>query len=193
MAGGIGRPMAALVPGEAERSFPERQARRRQVTRSLSERSRIVLRCAEGVPNKVVAAELGGDRRTVGKRRRRFLKDRLDGLSDGPRSGGPRTVGDDRVAYIIKRTLLTTPSEADAVPVEGRDRPAARGPRRRRGRPGGAAPAGRHPTAAAVTNCCRNGIVRLQWRKADGDSSASEDRTGLRTAAFNRRVSAVPA
>ena len=59
MAGGIGRPMAALVPGGAERSFLERQARRRQVTRSLSERSRIVLRCAEGVPNKEVAAGLG--------------------------------------------------------------------------------------------------------------------------------------
>ena len=59
MAGGIGRPMAALVPGGKERSFLERRARRRQVTRSLSERCRIVPRCAEGVRNKVVAAELG--------------------------------------------------------------------------------------------------------------------------------------
>ena len=60
MAGGAGRPMAALIPGGEERSFPERQARRRQVSHFLSERSRIILRCAEGVPNKVVAAELGG-------------------------------------------------------------------------------------------------------------------------------------
>ena len=112
MAGGIGRPMAALVPGGEERSFPERRARRRQVTRSLSERCRMVLRCAEGVPNKEVAAELGVDRRTVGKWRRRFVRDRIDGLSDASRSGRPGTVGDDRVAYVVGRTLHTTPPDA---------------------------------------------------------------------------------
>ena len=112
MAGGIGRPMAALVLSEAERSFLERRARRRQVTRSLSERCRIVLRCAGGVPNKEVAAELGVDQRTVGKWRRRFVRDRIDGLSDAPRSGRPRTVGDDRVAYVVERTLHTTPPDA---------------------------------------------------------------------------------
>ena len=113
MASRSGRPMAALVLSEAERSFLERQARRRQVARSLSERCRIVLRCAEGVRNKVVAAELGVDQRTVGKWRRRFVKDRLDGLSDAPRSGRPPTVGDDQVAQVIDRTLNTTPPDAD--------------------------------------------------------------------------------
>ena len=48
---GVGRPMAALVPGDAERSFPERRARRRRMSRSLSERCRMILRCADGVPN----------------------------------------------------------------------------------------------------------------------------------------------
>ena len=109
---GVGRPLAVLVPGDAERSFPERRARRRRVSRSLSEHCRMILRCAEGVPNKVAAAELGVDRRTVGKWPRRFVRDRLDGLSDGPRSGRPRTVGDDRVAYVLGRTLHTTPPDA---------------------------------------------------------------------------------
>ena len=58
----------------------------------------MILRCAEGLPNKVAAAESGVDRRTVGKRHRRFVKDRPDGLSDETRSGRPRTIGDDRVA-----------------------------------------------------------------------------------------------
>ena len=93
--------------------LPGCRARRRRVSRSLSERCRIVLRCAEGVRNKVVAAELGSDRRTVGKWRRRFVKDRLDGLSDAPRSGRPPTVGDDQVAQVIDRTLNTTPPDAD--------------------------------------------------------------------------------
>ena len=112
MAGGVGRPSAALVPGEAERSFPERRARRRRVSRSLSGRCRMILRCADGVPNKVAAAELGIDRRTVGKWRRRLVRDRLEGPSDGPRSGRPWTVGDDRVAYVLERTLHTTPPDA---------------------------------------------------------------------------------
>ena len=64
---GGGRRLAALVPSEAERSFPGRRARRRRVARSLSDRCRMVLRCAEGSPNKVAVAELGVDhRRTVG-------------------------------------------------------------------------------------------------------------------------------
>ena len=92
LAGGVGRPMAALVPGEAERSFPERRALRRRVVRSLSDRCRMILRRAGDPPNKAVA-ELGVRAYTVGKWRRRFPEDRSDGLSDGPRSGRPRTIG----------------------------------------------------------------------------------------------------
>jgi DNA-binding CsgD family transcriptional regulator len=42
-----------------ERSYLERQIRRHRVARSLSERCRIVLRCAEGLQSKQVASELG--------------------------------------------------------------------------------------------------------------------------------------
>ena len=72
----------------------------------------MVLRWAEGVPNKVVAAELDVVRRMIGKWCRRFPEDRLDEPSDGFRSGRTRTVGDDRVAYVVGRTLHTTPSDA---------------------------------------------------------------------------------
>ena len=112
MAGGAGWPMVVLVLSQAERSFLERQVRRRRVARSLSDRCRMILRCAEGLPNKAVAAELGVHEHTVGKWRRRFLRDRLDGLSDEPRSGRPRTIEDDRVAHIIDRTLNATPPDA---------------------------------------------------------------------------------
>ena len=50
-------------------------------------RARIVLGCAEGEQNQDVAAELGLDKTTVGKWRRRFVEARLDGLRDEPRSG----------------------------------------------------------------------------------------------------------
>ena len=107
-----GRPMAALVLSAEERGYLERQVRRRSVARSLSERCRIVLRCADGLQNKVVAAELGVDEHTVSKWRRRFLANRMDGLLDEPRSGRPRSISDDEVAAIIERTLQTTPTDA---------------------------------------------------------------------------------
>ena len=59
-----------------------------------------------------MAIELGVHEHTIGKWRRRFLKERIDGLSDEPRPGRPRTLTDDRVAEVIERTLETTPADA---------------------------------------------------------------------------------
>lgn len=97
-AGVKGRPIAPLVLSAQERAYLERQVRRHRVARSLSERCRAILRCADGLPSKSVAAELGIHEHTVGKWRRRFLKDRCDGLLDEARPGRPRTINDDQVA-----------------------------------------------------------------------------------------------
>jgi transposase len=59
-----------------------------------------------------VAAELGIHEHTVGKWRRRFLKDRCDGLLDEALPGRPRSINDYRVAAVIERTLHTTPADA---------------------------------------------------------------------------------
>ena len=59
MARSIGRPMAVLVLSDEERSYLERQVRRRRVARSISDRCRMILHCADGLTNKAVAAELG--------------------------------------------------------------------------------------------------------------------------------------
>src|SRR5882724_5645234 len=111
-AGVRGRPIAPLVLSPQERAYLERQVRRHRVARSLSERCRAILRCADGLPSKSVAAELGIHEHTVGKWRRRFLKDRCDGLLDEARPGRPRTINDDQVAAVIERTLRTTPAAA---------------------------------------------------------------------------------
>src|ERR1044072_2587381 len=107
-----GRPIAPLVLSARERDYLERQVRRRRVARSLSERCRVILRCAEGIASKEVAAELGLHEHTVGKWRRRFLKDRCDGLLDEARPGRPRIIDDDQVAAVIERTLRETPVDA---------------------------------------------------------------------------------
>src|SRR5436189_332215 len=91
-AGVRGRPIAPLVLSAQERAYLERQVRRHRVARSLSERCRAILRCADGLPSKSVAAELGIHEHTVGKWRRRFLKDRCDGMLDEARPGRPRTI-----------------------------------------------------------------------------------------------------
>ena|SRR5262245_25591448 len=73
-AGMRGRPIAPLVLSAAERSYLERQVRHHPVARSLSERCRVILRCADGLPSKDVAAELGLPEHTAGKWRRRFWR-----------------------------------------------------------------------------------------------------------------------
>ena len=112
MANAAGRPIAPLVLSSEERAYLERQVRRHRVARSLSERCRVILRCADGLPSKTVADELGLHEHTVGKWRRRFLTDRVDGLLDEARPGRPRTIDDDQVAAVIERTLRSTPKDA---------------------------------------------------------------------------------
>ena len=112
MARGLGRPLAALVLSDEERSWLEGQVRRHRVARSMSDRCRMILRCADGLGNKAVAAELGVHERTVGKWRRRFVAERIEGLSDEPRPGRPRTIEDEQVARVIERTLTATPVDA---------------------------------------------------------------------------------
>ena len=64
-AGVRGRPIAPLVLSPQERAYLERQVRRHRVARSLSERCRAILRCADGLPSKLVATELGLHEHTV--------------------------------------------------------------------------------------------------------------------------------
>ncbi|OSP52757.1 helix-turn-helix domain-containing protein [Pseudoruegeria sp. SK021] len=108
--GGVrGRASVSIELGDEERGSLEAQLRKHRAARSLSDRCRIVLRCAGGLTSKKIATELGHSEHTVGKWRRRFAEHRLEGLSDEYRAGRPRTVSDEQVADVIKRTLETTP------------------------------------------------------------------------------------
>lgn len=107
-----GRTSVTISLSDEERGFLEAQLRRHKAARSLSDRCRIVLRCADGLTSKEIAAELGHSEHTVGKWRRRFAEHRIEGLSDEYRAGRPRTITDEQVADVIKRTLETTPKDA---------------------------------------------------------------------------------
>ena len=98
-----------VVLSDDERETLERWARRPKSSQALALRCRIVLACADAGHVIEVAERLGVDPHTVGKWRRRFLADRLDGLHDEPRPGTPRTISDDDVESVIGKTLEETP------------------------------------------------------------------------------------
>ena len=92
-----------LTAGEREQLG--RWARRRRTAAGLAARSRIVLACAAGANNSLIARRLGVARPTVAKWRGRFAAGRLEGLFDEPRPGRPRTLSDERIEEVIVRTL----------------------------------------------------------------------------------------
>lgn len=107
-----GRRMAALVLSDEEQTELSALAARRNTAQALALRARIVLCCATGAENQQVAADLGVDKTTVGKWRRRFIERRMDGLHDEPRSGAPRSIDDARIEAVIVRTLESVPPDA---------------------------------------------------------------------------------
>ena len=108
----MGRKLNALEVTEAERAELSALAARRNTAQALALRARIVLACAEGEQSTAVARRLNVAPATVGKWRRRFAEQRLEGLRDEPRPGTPRTIGDARIEALITRTLESTPPDA---------------------------------------------------------------------------------
>lgn len=114
MAGQVrrGRPTVEIELSREERETLQRWARRHTSSQALALRCRIVLACAEDRTNNEVAAQLGVNKVTVSKWRRRFAAERLEGLADAPRPGAARTIGDDVVEAIVVETLETAPQDA---------------------------------------------------------------------------------
>ena len=108
----MGKPAVAIELSVVERRELQSLARAQKTGQAMARRARIVLAAAAGLENKAICVEVGADANTVGKWRRRFAVDRLNGLLDEPRPGTPRKIGDDDIADTIRRTLETTPPGA---------------------------------------------------------------------------------
>lgn len=107
-----GRPTPPVELTANEREALSTHSRRRKASQQLVLRSKIILRCADGLPNTAVAKELGISNWTVGKWRSRFQRFRLAGLEDEPRSGGPRTISDEIVMELVNKTISERPKGA---------------------------------------------------------------------------------
>ena len=108
----MGRSPAAIELSEDEQAELKRWRRRRKTTSGLHFRAGIVLDCAGGYSGEEIAERHNTSQQTVTKWRRRFASDRLEGLSDAPRSGQPRHHDDDRVQEVLEATLNRRPKNA---------------------------------------------------------------------------------
>jgi len=108
-----GRPKAELVLSGVERDTLVRWSRRARTSQALALRAKIVLACADGATNQDVSASFQVRPQTVAKWRGRFVRDRLEGLSDEPRPGAPRKITDEQVEDVITKTLEQAPPRGD--------------------------------------------------------------------------------
>ena len=108
----MSRAAVTITLSATERRELESLARRRKTAQGLARRARIILAAAQGLENKAIVERFGADANTVGKWRRRFAAQRLDGLYDEPRPGTPRRIGDDDITEVVRRTPEETPSDA---------------------------------------------------------------------------------
>ena len=96
-----------------DRAALEQQARGRSLPARLVERSRIVLRAADGLQDREIAAELGITPEKAARWRKRFLQGGTEALAkDAPRPGRGRTIKDRKVASIVKLTTSSKPASA---------------------------------------------------------------------------------
>lgn len=103
----MGQSPARIQLTEAEAATLKEWTRRGKSEQRLVDRARIVLLASEGVAVEKIAQRLGTRPARVSKWKQRFVKDRLNALSDAPRSGKPNKYGEEVEQRILR--LLETP------------------------------------------------------------------------------------
>src|SRR6266513_1430172 len=106
-----GRPKAPLVLADEERLQLKAVAKSRSLPHGLVMRARLILLAADGLANTAIANKLDLSQQSVSMWRQRFLKQGLRGLHDELRPGRPRSVSDEKVAQLVRRTLASQPKD----------------------------------------------------------------------------------
>ncbi len=105
----IGRPKQPLSLSRDERLQLESIAGSRSFPHGLVIRAQIVLMAADGKSNTAIADRLHLSKPTVGIWRQRYLDHGIQGLHEELKPGRPRTVSDEKVALLVRKTLNTKP------------------------------------------------------------------------------------
>ena len=106
-----GRPKKLIVLSEEEHEQLSAIANSRSLPHGLVRRARIVLLDAEGISSNAIADRVGVSRQSVCNWRKRYLQQGLAGLHDELRPGRPRSVSDEEVAVLVRKTLETKPQD----------------------------------------------------------------------------------
>jgi transposase len=108
----LGRPVKPVVLSLELRHQLESMVRSRSYPQGLVRRAKVILLAADGLNNQTIAPKVGLSRAMVGIWRKRFQDQGMVGLYDEPKPGGPRSIGDARIAKLIQKTLKTKPEDS---------------------------------------------------------------------------------
>ena len=106
-----GRPKSPITLSKEEHAQLRSMVNSRSLPHGLVNRARIVLMAGEKTPNQTIAQEVGLSAQSVCKWRQRYLQHGLSGLHDELRPGRPRSISDEKVAVLIRKTLKTKPQD----------------------------------------------------------------------------------
>lgn len=106
-----GRPKKVIHLSDDARADLEAFVRSRSLPHGLVQRARIILLAAQGQSNACIAERLNISKPTVGMWRRRYLDYGLQGLHDEMKPGRPRSISDEQVAKIVRKTLTSKPKD----------------------------------------------------------------------------------
>jgi putative transposase len=106
-----GRPKQPVVLQEMDRQQLTSVAQSRSLPHGLVRRARLVLLAAEGLPSSTIARRIGLSQQSVCLWRRRYLQHGIRGLHDELKPGRPRSISDEVVASLVRKTLETKPKD----------------------------------------------------------------------------------
>jgi len=104
-----GRPKKVIILSKEEEEQLKSITGSRSLPYGLVTRARIIIMAAEGATNKAIAEKIEYSPQSVGLWRGRFLEQGIQGLHDELRPGRPRSISDEQVAELVRKTLQTKP------------------------------------------------------------------------------------
>jgi len=106
-----GRPKIPIILSNEEHAQLKSMVYSRSLPHGLITRARIVLMAAQGATNREIAEKVDLSPQMVCKWRQRYLHEGLSGLHDELRPGRPRSISDQKVAFLVRKTLTTKPRD----------------------------------------------------------------------------------
>src|SRR5258708_3369560 len=106
-----GRPKKAVILSLEDRALLVSFTRSRTLPHGLARRARIIVLAADGLSNDQIAEKVDISKQSVCLWRQRYLRDGFKGLYDELKPGRPRTLEDEAIAKVVRRTLKTRPKD----------------------------------------------------------------------------------